>query len=56
MAVVPTQATTASGWRPICSRSRQRAKEVYDWAAIIPQYEALWAQLTEIRTVQSKDL
>ena len=35
---------------------RQRAREVYDWAAIIPQYEALWAQLTEIRTAQAKDL
>jgi len=35
---------------------KQRAKEVYDWAAIIPQYEALWAQLSEIRTAQAKDL
>ena len=35
---------------------RQRAKEVYDWAAIIPQYEALWAQLNEIRRVQGKEL
>lgn len=35
---------------------RQRAKEVYDWATIIPQYEALWAQLTEIRKAQGRDL
>ena len=35
---------------------RQRAREVYDWATIIPQYEALWAQLTEMRQAQSKDL
>jgi len=35
---------------------RQRARAVYDWAAIIPQYEALWAQLSEIRTAQAKDL
>lgn len=28
---------------------RQRAREVYDWACIIPQYEALWAQLAEVR-------
>jgi len=35
---------------------RQRAREVYDWAAIIPQYEALWAQLSEIRQAQAKDL
>lgn len=35
---------------------RQRAKEVYDWATIIPQYEALWAQLTEIRKAQGQDL
>jgi glycosyltransferase involved in cell wall biosynthesis len=31
---------------------RQRAREVYDWAAIIPQYEALWVQLAEIRRAQ----
>ena len=35
---------------------RQRARSVYDWAAIIPQYEALWAQLTAIRNSQAKDL
>jgi starch synthase len=35
---------------------RQRAHEVYDWAAIIPQYEALWAQLSAIRTSQAKAL
>ncbi|MBT4129330.1 MAG: hypothetical protein HOE44_01250, partial [Candidatus Marinimicrobia bacterium] len=28
---------------------RQRAKEVYDWKAIIPQYETLWQQLDELR-------
>ncbi len=31
---------------------RARARTVYDWATIIPQYEALWAQLTEIRKTQ----
>lgn len=35
---------------------RARAKEVYDWVAIIPQYEALWANLTEIRQAQAKNL
>lgn len=35
---------------------RARAKEVYDWAAIIPQYEALWAQLTEIRQAEAPKL
>ncbi len=35
---------------------RLRAREAYDWAAIIPQYEALWAQLTEIRKTQAPDL
>ena len=35
---------------------RQRAREVYDWAAIIPQYEALWAQLGEIRKAQAPSL
>ena len=28
---------------------KQRAKEVYDWSVIIPQYEALWAKQTEVR-------
>jgi glycosyltransferase involved in cell wall biosynthesis len=28
---------------------RQRAREVYDWAAIIPQYESLWTQLADLR-------
>ena len=35
---------------------RQRAREVYDWSVIIAQYEALWAQLTEIRTAQAPAL
>lgn len=35
---------------------RLRAKEVYEWAVIIPQYETLWEQLKEIRKVQSKEL
>ena len=32
---------------------RARARHDYDWAAIIPRYEALWAQLTEIRKAQA---
>ena len=35
---------------------RQRAREVYDWAVIIPQYEALWAQLAELRQDQAPAL
>ena len=35
---------------------RQRAREVYDWATIIPQYEALWAQLGELRQAQAPAL
>lgn len=35
---------------------RQRARAVYDWAVIIPQYEALWRELAKIRTAQAKDL
>jgi len=35
---------------------RQRARETYDWATIILQYEALWAQLGDIRQTQAKDL
>lgn len=35
---------------------RKRAQEVYDWSVIIPQYEALWAQLTETRKAQAGNL
>ena len=37
-------------------RDASGAREVYDWARIIPQYEALWSQLTEIRTAHAKEL
>jgi hypothetical protein len=35
---------------------RQRAREVYDWAAIIPRYEALWAGQDGLRRSQSAHL
>jgi len=35
---------------------RERARTAYDWAAILPLYEALWAQLGEIREVHHKNL
>jgi glycosyltransferase involved in cell wall biosynthesis len=35
---------------------RQRAREMYDWRHIISQYEALWAQLSEIRLTQGQNL
>lgn len=31
------------------AQGRQRAQEVFDWAVIIPQYEALWQQLGVLR-------
>ena len=31
---------------------RLRAREVYDWAAIIPQYESLWGELDHVRKSQ----
>lgn len=42
--------------RQMGEAGRQRAREEYDWAAIIPRYEALWTQLAEIRQAQAKDL
>ncbi|MFI3157838.1 MAG: glycosyltransferase family 4 protein [Methylococcaceae bacterium] len=42
--------------KTMANAAQQRAREVYDWAAIIPQYEALWTQLTDIRHAQAKDL
>jgi glycosyltransferase involved in cell wall biosynthesis len=35
---------------------QQRARALYDWKTIIGQYEALWADLSEIRLSQSKEL
>jgi starch synthase len=35
---------------------RERAQSVYDWRVIIPQYEALWAQLAELRAAQAPTL
>lgn len=35
---------------------RQRARALYDWCAIIPQYEALWNEQHQIRRSQSSEL
>ncbi len=35
---------------------RQRARQVYDWSAIVPQYESLWAALAELRRENSAQL
>lgn len=42
--------------RQMGADGQKRAREVYDWAVIIPQYEALWAQLAEIRRKESPAL
>ncbi|QLA17391.1 glycosyltransferase [Desulfolutivibrio sulfoxidireducens] len=34
---------------------RRRAREVFDWSAIIPRYEALWAHLAELRAAKDQD-
>jgi len=58
LVAVDVQATTAALTRLFTSpelrrqmgeAGRQRAVEVYDWKPIIGQYEALWAQQTEMR-------
>lgn len=35
--------------RSMGEAGRKRALEIYDWAVIMPQYEALWGELQEIR-------
>jgi len=35
---------------------RQRAREVYDWAAIVPRYEALWAEMAELRRAHGEQV
>jgi len=42
--------------RQMGEAGRVRAREVYDWSVIIAQYEALWAQLGEIRQAQAPAL
>lgn len=42
--------------RQMGEAGRQRAVEVYDWAAIIPQYESLWTQLEQMRKAQAPEL
>jgi len=38
------------------AEGRRRARENYDWAVIILQYEALWAKLNELRKIQAQNL
>jgi glycosyltransferase involved in cell wall biosynthesis len=40
--------------REMGAAGRRRAREVYDWAAIIPRYEALWAGLAQMRQGQAE--
>lgn len=42
--------------RQMGEAGRARARAQYDWAVIIPQYEALWAALAERRGAGAKDL
>lgn len=42
--------------RQMGEAGRQRARQTYDWATIIPQYEALWGHLNELRREKAKDL
>lgn len=63
LVAVDIQATTAafaklfesaSMRRQMGEAGRVRAREVYDWGAIIPRYEALWAELAERRQATAK--
>lgn len=42
--------------RKMGESGRQRVQEDYDWTVIIPQYEALWLELSEIRKIQAPKL
>ena len=62
LVAVDVEATTQAFIRLVASpelrkqmgeAGRERARAEYDWAAIIPRYEALWAQLNEIRKSQA---
>jgi glycosyltransferase involved in cell wall biosynthesis len=45
--------TSSALRRQMGEAGRQRARELYDWSTIIPQYEALWTQQTELRKAQA---
>jgi hypothetical protein len=36
--------------------AKRRAYETFDWSAIIPRYEALWAELNQIRVAEASGL
>lgn len=42
--------------RTMGDAGRHHAREIYDWAAIIPQYESLWSQLNDLRKAQSPNV
>ena len=47
----------SSGLRRRLGKSgRARARKLFDWASIIPRYEALWSELSEIRRARSGEL
>ena len=39
--------------RKLGAAGQSRARELFDWAAIMPRYEALWSELSEIRRSRS---
>jgi glycosyltransferase involved in cell wall biosynthesis len=41
--------------RQMGEAGRRRVRETFDWSVIIPRYEALWAQLAELRGAPAKD-
>jgi starch synthase len=40
--------------RQMGDAGRKRVREHYDWSVIIPRYEALWAELGELRNAQAR--
>lgn len=43
-AAISVLVSNANYRRQLGAQARQRAREVFDWQAIIPQYQALWAE------------
>ena len=69
MVAVDVEAVASAFWRIVASEDlrrrmgeagRRRVRDTYDWAAIIPRYEELWAELAERRkaapAVQERDV
>jgi len=54
-AAIATLVNNADFRRKLGAQAQARAREIFDWSAIIPQYQALWAELNARRTASRSE-